>query len=353
MRLPRITFGMIVLNGEPFVLYNLRSLYPFAHEIIVVEGAAPAARATVGADGHSVDGTLDALKRFQREEDSEGKLTIVTAEDERHLSGFWPGEKDEQSRAYAKRATGEYLWQVDVDEFYKPRDMEAVVRMLRDDPSITAVSFRQISFWGGFDYLVDGWYLRRGAEIFHRVFKWGEGYEYEKHRPPTVHNQQGQDLRTLHWVDGHTLAERGIVLHHYSLLFPRQVREKCAYYSRVDWAALGGMERWAQDAYGRLARPYRVHNAYEYPSWLMRFRGTHPPEIDSMRSDIAQGRVQVALRATEDVERLLRSPFYAIGRRMLTWMEPLAHLKPRVSRGLCRIASCAWQRICRGGALGQ
>ena len=28
--LPRITFGMIVLNGEPFLEYNLRSLYPFA-----------------------------------------------------------------------------------------------------------------------------------------------------------------------------------------------------------------------------------------------------------------------------------------------------------------------------------
>lgn len=37
---PRITFGMIVLNGEPFTRYNLRALYPFAHEIIVVEGAA-------------------------------------------------------------------------------------------------------------------------------------------------------------------------------------------------------------------------------------------------------------------------------------------------------------------------
>ena len=37
-KLPSITFGMIVLNGEPFVRYNLRALYPFAHQIIVVEG---------------------------------------------------------------------------------------------------------------------------------------------------------------------------------------------------------------------------------------------------------------------------------------------------------------------------
>jgi hypothetical protein len=36
---PRITFGMIVLNGEPFMRYNLQAIYPFAHQIIVVEGA--------------------------------------------------------------------------------------------------------------------------------------------------------------------------------------------------------------------------------------------------------------------------------------------------------------------------
>ena len=43
---------------------------------------------------------------------------MVTAEECGHENGFWPGEKDEQSRAYAARATGDYLWQVDVDEFY-------------------------------------------------------------------------------------------------------------------------------------------------------------------------------------------------------------------------------------------
>ena len=50
MSIPRITFGIIVLNGEPFTRYNLQALYPFAHEIIVVEGAslraAPAATPT-------------------------------------------------------------------------------------------------------------------------------------------------------------------------------------------------------------------------------------------------------------------------------------------------------------------
>lgn len=124
--LPRITFGVIMLNEEPFMRYNLRSLYPFAHEMIVVEGASEKAATIATPDGHSTDGTLDLLHCFKEEEDPKNKITIATAEHNGHPSGFWPGEKDEQSRAYAKRATGNYLWQIDIDEFYKSEDIASV-----------------------------------------------------------------------------------------------------------------------------------------------------------------------------------------------------------------------------------
>src|SRR4030095_3477444 len=95
--LPKITFGIIVLNGEPFTRYCLRALYPFAHEIIVVEGANPSAAAYATPDGHSVDGTLEVLRHFKADEDPEDKLRLIVRD------GFW-SEKDEQSRAYAECA---------------------------------------------------------------------------------------------------------------------------------------------------------------------------------------------------------------------------------------------------------
>ncbi len=98
----RITFGMIVLNGEPFVRYNLRSLYPWAHQIIVVEGACRTARAVATPDGHSTDGTLRSLQRFQAEEDPEKKVLVVHARDEGLEDGFWP-EKTEMCQAFARR----------------------------------------------------------------------------------------------------------------------------------------------------------------------------------------------------------------------------------------------------------
>mgnify|MGYP006932098584 CR=1 FL=1 len=50
---PKITFGIIVLNGEPFTRYCIRALYPHAHQIIVVEGALEKARSIATPDGHS------------------------------------------------------------------------------------------------------------------------------------------------------------------------------------------------------------------------------------------------------------------------------------------------------------
>jgi hypothetical protein len=354
---PRITFGVIVLNGEPFTAYTLRSLYPFAHEIIVVEGAAPAALNIATADGHSRDGTLQALRRFKAEEDPDGKVSIVTAEDEGHPNGFWPGEKHEQSRAYAKRATGDYLWQVDIDEFYRAEEMARVVAMLRADPTITAVTFKQLTFWGGLGYRTDGWYLRRGATYYHRLFKWGPGHEYATHRPPTVLDPEGRDLRAGNWLRGEEMARQGIHLYHYSLLLPKQVIEKCDYYGNVTWAKRPGAIAWAQDAFLRLGRPYRVHNVYDHPSWLERYAGPHPAEIERMVDDLARERPR-ELRATDDIERLLSTWWYPLGRQLLIGLDPIdrrlrlppraiVHALRRIARRAVRVARRTVRRAVR------
>jgi hypothetical protein len=320
----KITFGMIVLNGEPFISYSLRSLYPFAHEIIVVEGASPFAAAVASHDGHSVDGTLEAIRRFMEFEDPEAKVRLITAEDDGHPNGFWPGEKHEQSRAYARRATGNWLWQVDVDEFYHARDMAWICENVLTNQDVSAVSFKQVQFWGGLESTVDGWYLRHyEGEVFHRVFKWAPGYSYLTHRPPTVVNAEGVDLRTTGWITPQTLAAKGIFLYHYSLVLPRQVSEKSTYYSQVDWAPLSEMDAWASENYAQLRNPYRVHNVYRYPSWLEAFRGSHPAQIDALWADIAAGRVPATLRRTDDIDRVLRNRRYMLGKSALKVLGPV------------------------------
>lgn len=313
---------MIVLNAEPFVTYNLRALYPFAGQIIVVEGAAPAGKSVATPDGHSSDGTLEALRRFQANEDPEEKVMIVTAEDEGHPDGFWP-EKDEMSQAYAARATGNYLWQTDADEFYLPRDMQSVIDMLSRDCDIKAVSFPMRTFWGSPSYLVNSFFLEKF--MVHRVFAWGPGHRYTTHRPPTVVDDQSRDLRTMRWLTPEVMRKRGIYLFHYELLFPKQVLEKCQYYAAVGWTSvLSQADEWAGTCYFSITKPFRVHMMYGHLSWLERFGGGHPPQVMDMVAAVESGlHHNIALRRTDDVERLLSDPVYMIKRGVLKLLVPL------------------------------
>lgn len=317
VKYPKITFGIIVLNGEPFTRYCLRSIYPFAHQIIVVEGASPGAESIATKDGHSIDGTLDILKEFKKNEDEDNKLTIITAEDNGYPSGFWPGEKHEQSQAYAKLATGNYLWQVDIDEFYKYRDMIKIIKLLKKDPSISALTFKQISFWGSIDYTVNGWQLMRGAENFHRLFRWQSNFNYVTHRPPTVTNSEGVDLRKINWIQSNYLSSKGIYLYHYCLLFPFQVANKCKYYHNAGWTNRPKAEKWVDDVYTKLKYPYNVHNVYLYPSYLQKYRGEHPEQILKLMQDINSGKIFVHLREVDDIVKLLESKSYCLGRKFI------------------------------------
>lgn len=315
---PRITFGLIVLNGEPFTRYNLRALYPFAHQIIAVEGGGPYALHMAGPDGHSVDGTLELLRRFQREEDPEGKVVVVTAEDEGYPNGFWPGEKDEQSLAYAKRAAGDWLWQVDIDEFYQPEDMQQVCQYLQEHPDTTCLTFNIYHFWGGFDYLLEGGLLmnRSFGESWgacRRVFQWGPGYHYLTHRPPTIINAEGCDL-TRHKKRNLSRSSylSPIFMFHYSHVFPSQVICKGRYFanvgSKVNLSQRRNFENFLQPLDEKNA--LRIFDHWGTFNWLQRFTGTDPPVIQALRQDIERGLFALEMRPVDDIERILSSACY-------------------------------------------
>jgi len=255
------------------------------------------------------------LLRFQAKEDPDRKLILVTAEDEGHPDGFWPGEKHEMSQAYAKRATGQYLWQVDSDEFYREEDMPAILELLQQGADV--LTFPILQFWGGIHFVEDGEYMRnhKGSEA-HRLFRWGAGFCYTTHRPTTVVNAQGTDLRQQQWVTAAQLKARQIFLYHYSKLLPKQVLEKCSYYARVDWGAFQRMESWAQETFFKLQHPFDVCTAVQQPlSWLEPYHGPHPQQILAMIANIQAGQhPDITLRPTDDIARVIRSPRYRVGR---------------------------------------
>jgi hypothetical protein len=320
---PRISFGIIALNAQPFLIYSLRALYPFAYQILVVEGATVAAKSLATTDGHSLDGTLEMLRRFQESEDTENKLQIISAKDEGYQTGFWP-EKDQMSQAYARRATGNWLWQVDGDEFYKQEDMSAIVSMLKEDRDITSVSFPYLEFFGGFDYLITGkWHLYDHPR-FHRLFKWKQQFAYTSHRPPTVVNEKKENLRSLKWINQPRNGKFPVVLYHYSYVFPKQAKQKVGYYSNVSWtSAFRENQKWYEESYLGLEHPFFLgEKGRPILQWLERFQGTHPESIQQLLTDLDAGKLHEPLRPTEDIEELLNSPGYWLTTRGLRLIMP-------------------------------
>lgn len=319
--LPKISFGIIVLNGEPFTRYCIRQLYSHAHEIIIVEGGSMKAR-HVCPDGSSNDGTLEVLEDMKLNEDPENKIIVI-----KKNNGFWK-DKDEQSQAYAKRATGDYLWQIDIDEFYKDEDIVKVKNLLCSSTSIDSISFRQITFWGAIKYWCNSVYLTSvNASEYHRLFKWGAGYKYVAHRPPTVVDSNGINLREKNWLKADVMEKMNVNLYHYSLLFPKQVKDKCMYYSTPGESFKSDMDLWAEKCYFKITKRFKVHNVEKYPSWIMRYKGSHPGEIYKLLDDATNGIIDVELRNTEDIEKLLSSISYKIFRCILISIDNTGFFK--------------------------
>lgn len=347
MKIPKVTFGMIVLNGQPFVLYNLRSIYPFASQIIVVEGASLKAAHAARPDGHSIDDSLESLKSFQQNEDPKGILTIVTAEDEGHNNGFWPGEKDEQSKAYSKRATGDWLWQIDVDEFYRSPDMRHVCEYLCHHPEKECLSFSIHQYWGGFDYLVDGGLFMSHAYAgepwgaARRLFRWTPESHYTTHRPPTVVDGGGRTT-TDRATNITQVLDPPCFMFHYPMLFFHQYMQKGIYYDNQNWQH----EDRVADRYAQLYRQIDTSNVFSIfthrgtHNWLIRNTFSHPELICRLQEDLKLGSSQYALRSSRDIEAVMNSNEYmskVIWMRRREWIRAVVEVSwYRVKRFLKR-----------------
>jgi hypothetical protein len=270
----KITAGIIVLNGMPYLPYLLRNIYPVMDQIVIVEGATESAASIADEDGHSTDGSVGAIRDFP---DPERKITLI------QKKGFWP-EKDQMSAAYAEVCTGDYLWQMDADEFYKPRDMLWMKNHLAENRDLGAVTFKTLNFFGGLRGVMHGAWFFYGNDQFRRLFRWGPGYTYVTHRPPAVVDAAGVDVRDYGVLHG---SKHDVYLYHYSYVTRAQVSDKMRYhhqYKRAGFQSTVDFLGWHRDHYERFT-PWRVHPDERPMSWLEPFGGEHPAIINELAAD--------------------------------------------------------------------
>lgn len=213
-RMAKIDFGMIVFNAQPFLELNLKNIYSFANRIIIIEG--PVNIYQKMGYSTSDDGTIEIIKNFP---DPEKKIFFE--------SGFWK-EKDEMVRAQEKYFNGDWIFAIDADEFYHHEDLNKLFCWLNLHDECYSVSFRLLSFFGGFDRTIGG--FEADFEV-HRLHRLSPNAKYLSHRPPTLlWTPTGKTCREMGHFDG--TKELGIKIHHYSHLPPKRMKHKADYYQQ-------------------------------------------------------------------------------------------------------------------------
>jgi len=282
----KISFGMIVFNGDYILKQNLESLYPFAHQIVITEG--PVKHYIQNGYTTSTDDTVSIIKSFP---DPEKKITLI--------QGQWP-EKDEMCNAYAQHLTGDYVWHIDADEIYKKEDMEKVIKYLTDHQNdCYSMAFKFRSFYGGFERFISGFEENfetvRIQKIIPGKSKW------LTHRPPTmIWPLTGKKCRDMGHVDHFTTDSYGIRIYHYSHVFPKQVKAKMDYYK--SWGGGGIISNYWDTLYvpwlkastdeEKIAVENPTLGVQEWipsrrgPSYTQRFDGEHPSIIVNVMDEL-------------------------------------------------------------------
>lgn len=142
----RITFFMIVFEGEDYLEANLKQIYPHAYQMLIAEGAVEL-MAKLKGYFRSRDRTVQIINGFP---DPEHKIKLV------QVNRPWK-DKCEMKNELLKYARGEILWQVDVDEFYRHEDIERIRDSFRKDTALDVATFTAFHFWYDLDhYRQDG-----------------------------------------------------------------------------------------------------------------------------------------------------------------------------------------------------
>jgi len=268
----KISTGTIVLNAASILPQGmfwaqLEHLYSFSDEIFITEGATQASdhywdgdTSWLTSDGHSTDETINIIKSFP---DPQNKITLIQRD------GFWNG-KTEMCNEWSKRATGNYLWQVDADEFYLREDILKIKNLLNSE-SPDAVHFYANHFWGGWKSCIDEKGLGWGNNLpWMRIFKHDPGSKWKSHEPPEYILADGKSCNDGKVASRDHTLKLGIKMFHYSYVCQSQIDFKTRFFKNNSYPEMWG--NWKKD------NSYPLINGDKTVEYL----GRHPESIQKI-----------------------------------------------------------------------
>lgn len=225
----KITMMCIVFNIMDVLPKNMfgfcvQNMYDNVDEIIIVEGATKSLSGYWDGDtshytdnGRSKDGTIEYITELKNKYD---KIKLIIGD------GFWDG-KTEMCNAAAKISTGDYIWQVDSDEFYKKEDQIKILNLL-EEKKPDAVHFFANHFFGGFDYCInENSYNSWGNGIpWMRIFKNIPNKSHWSSHEPPQYICDGLVCNEGNVITRDIMLEMNIKMYHYSYVQESQIKFK-------------------------------------------------------------------------------------------------------------------------------
>jgi len=264
----KISFETIVFNAvstlpKGMLELCIKNVLPYAHEIFIIEGATKAADGhywdgntlPFTKDGRSTDDTIEVISNLEKQYSDKIKVVIG--------NGFWPGKT---SMFNSVEPTGDFVWQIDSDEFYHQSDMEKLVGMLEAwQPH--QVEFYANHFFGGFDYCIDeresGW---GNDPPWRRIFKNIPGRsKWLRHEPP-IYSIDGFPNERGFVINRDKTLQAGIKLFHYAYVQKSQIDFKTKFFNNDQYPIL--WEQFQKD------KSTKIFGSSVYP-----FTGKHPKII--------------------------------------------------------------------------
>ena len=331
-----VSYAMNVLNGEPFIWYQLHSIYEFAHEIIIVEGAYDKFRHA--ANGfRSKDKTIEIIEQFP---DPCKKIKLIK-------KNYFYDDRVGMCNEFMNQLTGDILWQIDVDEFYARTTHDYVKHLFESDDLLDQISFNFFDYYRGFEHIISG-YASSLIDVVrvHRIYP---GLMWSSQRPPTL-ALNGKIFKPRKSLNGQQMRAHGHFMHNATMIFDGQVADKFTYYSKMWPKGIQEFNNWYISSWMNFEQKFSVAGLKDSLTYVLPRKHTLPETLLLMQSDIYNGNLSgyqlnsklVQMRIDEDLNYSTKVSIA----NLINEIEslPLLSLGPRYLRiftNLCRIPPCA------------
>lgn len=265
-RKSRITQCIQCYNEEAFIGYTLQSIYNEVDRILVVEGAV--ANRMKGESPRSIDGTIDIIKDFKKNQDKDGKLTLIQMP-----QAFESLEAMKQVFLNAS-VENDYLLINDADEFYRPEDIRRLRITIDRYPLTREIVPLFLHFWRDFSHIkipAPEWQPQH-----QRFFKYRRGMKYNNH--PIVTDPEGHCTYFSPHYQPRRLLLNQFYVWHYGYARPNLdelMREKQSYYKN-ELDKFGATQEFDEKVVEFLERTESIESVATYSGNHPAVMRTHP-----------------------------------------------------------------------------